>query len=76
MIYIASGWQYRPEGWVNGGRNPEAARPGNVTTEYVIVTEEWWGNYTERAFNVSKVGTPPITDEAGNIPDVFKIYLP
>ncbi len=76
VIYIASGWQYRPEGWVNGGRNPEAARPGNVTTEYVIVTEEWWGNYTERAFNVSKVGTPPITDEAGNIPDVFKIYLP
>ena len=74
VIYIADGWQYRPEGWLNG--NFVSPRQNNVSTKYVIVTEEWWGNYTERAFNVSKLGTPSITGEADNIPNVFKIYLP
>ena len=74
VIYIADGWQYRPEGWLNG--NFVSPRQNNVSTKYVIVTEEWWGNYTERAFNISKVGIPAITGEADNIPNVFKIYLP
>ena len=74
VIYIADGWQYRPEGWLNG--NFVSPRQSNVSTKYVIVTEEWWGNYTERAFNISKVGIPAITGEADNIPNVFKIYLP
>lgn len=74
VIYIADGWQYRPEGWLNG--NFVSPRQSNVSTKYVIVTEEWWGNYTERAFNISKVGIPAISGEADNIPNVFKIYLP
>lgn len=74
VIYIASGWQYRPEGWVNGsGVSP---RKDNVTTKYVIVTEEWWGSYTERAFNISKTTLESLAGKDDEIPGVFKIYLP
>lgn len=75
VLYIASGYQYRPEGWINGARNTDATRPANVSTAYVIVTEEWWGSFTERAFNVSKIGTPDISGEAAKMPETFKIYL-
>ena len=74
VIYIASGWQYRPEGWVNGsGASP---RKDNVTTKFVIVTEEWWGSYTERAFNISKTTLESLAGKGDEIPGVFKIYLP
>lgn len=75
VLYIASGYQYRPEGWINGARNTDATRPANVSSTYVIVTEEWWGSFTERAFNVSKIGTPDISGEAAKMPETFKIYL-
>ena len=50
IIEIASGWQYRPEGWTYTG-----TRPGNVTTLRIVIDEDWWGSYTERAFNISQV---------------------
>ena len=50
--------------------------PANVSTTYVIVTEEWWGNYTERAFNVSHIDLSYIGEEADKLPETFKIYLP
>lgn len=76
VIYVASGWQYRPEGWINGGKNLEADRPANTSAQYIVINEAWWGNYTERAFNISKLKTTDITGEADVIPTVFKIYLP
>jgi len=76
IIMIDSGWQYRPDGWVTdtvqtGTREPVTTAP------YVVVTEEWWGNYTIRGFNISKVGTPSIMDlSAEDIHKVFRIYVP
>lgn len=75
LLYIASGWQYRPEGWIDGNKN--SSRPDNVSTQWIEVTEEWWGNYTERAFNVS---TNPTSDISGKtqseMKEIFKIYIP
>ena len=51
-------------------------RKDNVTTKYVIVTEEWWGSYTERAFNISKTTLESLAGKGDEIPGVFKIYLP
>ena len=51
VIKIESGWQYRPEAWITDAK--QSSRPSNVSTTYVDVTEEWWGNYTLRAFNVT-----------------------
>ncbi len=72
VIWVNSGWQYRPEGWAHTG-----SRPGNITTTYVTVNEAWWGTYTQRGFNISTtsnsslVGTEPET-----IYENFKIYIP
>ena len=77
IIEIAEGWQYRPEGW-----NYTGSRPNNVTVTRIVIDEDWWGSYTERAFNISQVGhttnsNKPITlttDEVANT--VFKIIVP
>lgn len=77
VIEIAEGWQYRPEAWAYAGK-----RPDNVSTYRVVVTEEWWGTYTERAFNISQVthktnNIVPITLTPADLAKtVFKIYVP
>ncbi len=73
VITIASGYEYRPEGWINGARNTNATRPVEVSTSVVFVTEEWWGDWTERAFNVrKKTENTAITVEEAVA--AFKIY--
>ena len=77
IIEIAAGWQYRPEGWKFAN-----SRPDNVTTVRVVIDEEWWGSYTERAFNISQVGHTTnshveitlTTDVVANT--IFKIIVP
>lgn len=72
IIKIENGWQYRPDAWKEDA--PQSSRPGNVTAEQTVITEEWWGEYIYRAFNVAKVGMPSLTgvDTEG----VFEIYVP
>lgn len=55
VIVVDSGYQYRPEGWTSlDAVNSGSARPGNVTTEMVVVNDAWWGSFNYRAFNLSK----------------------
>ncbi len=70
LIVNDAGYNYRPEGWVNGAG---VARPASVATKFVMVTDAWWGDWTERAFNI-RVASLDVTaeeTEAG-----FKIYVP
>ena len=77
VIEIAVGWQYRPEGW-----NFAVKRPDPVTVIRIVIDEDWWGSYIERAFNISMVthttsSNKPITlttDEVAQT--IFKIYVP
>ncbi|MBQ7364625.1 MAG: DUF4886 domain-containing protein [Clostridia bacterium] len=74
VIVLDDGWQYRPEGWID--ENRQTTRPGNVTEEIVFVTEEWWGNYVTRAFNIAVEGN---NVSIKNNPDAithFRIYIP
>ncbi len=73
-IIVKSGWQYRPEAWVTDAK--QTSRPNNVTTYEVNVTAAWWGNYTYRAFNISKVGTPSLEGQYDSARDAFQIYVP
>ncbi|MGI6165353.1 MAG: DUF4886 domain-containing protein [Limnochordia bacterium] len=76
LIVIDPGYQYRPEGWTNG-RNTAANRPTNITAQYVVIDETWWGNYDYRAFNVAVKGAT--ADISGRIEEVashFRIYIP
>lgn len=76
-IVIASGWQYRPEGWINDAANSASARPTACTTSVVDVTEAWWGNWTTRAFNISKTDSSDLSSYSeSDIREIFKIYVP
>ena len=79
LIWIESGWQYRPEGWVGTATNTSSTRPGNVTSSQVV-DEAWWGNFDTRAFNVSTTDTAVLADKGYDTVEevyaVFKIYVP
>ena len=76
LIVVADGWQYRPDGWTTETGNT-AGRPAETNESVITVDEAWWGNYIYRAFNISKVGKPDLTNEdLANIGNVFKIYVP
>ena len=75
IIVIASGYQYRPEGWADlSSTNTATTRPGNVTTAYVEVNATWWGAYNYRAFNIATNSLGQITEAQAAA--AFKIYVP
>lgn len=75
VIVLADGWKYRPDAWKSAG--PQSSRPDNVTAKKVVVTESWWGEYIERAFNISKADGSSLEGvTADEINQAFKIYVP
>ena len=73
VITIASGYQYRPEGWQNLTGKNTAARPGNVSTAVVKVDANWWNGYSYRGFNVSKTGGGNVSESDTT---ALRIYVP
>jgi hypothetical protein len=77
IILIEEGYGYRPDGWNTETGASTAARPNNVTTQYIEVDEAWWGTYQYRAFNVFK--TPNRANMTGLLEETatkLKIYVP
>ena len=74
ILIVDSGYQYRPDAWV--GDNTNSNRPGNVTTNFVVINDNWWNNYTIRGFNISKIGTPVINQMPHEAASHFRIYMP
>ncbi|MBQ6700808.1 MAG: DUF4886 domain-containing protein, partial [Oscillospiraceae bacterium] len=75
IIVVESGWQYRPEGWIKD--EVQTAREDVTAKSFVKVTEEWWSDYTIRAFNISKTGLPSLANtEEAEVRAAFKIYVP
>ncbi len=74
VIEVAEGWQYRPEGW--RGEGVQSGRPATTSVKRITVTEEWWGTYQTRAFNLSKIGNPSLANAAGEIEAAFTVWIP
>ena len=74
VIIVDEGYQYRPEGWIDANtKNSSSTRPGNIVTPIVKVTEDWWGNWTIRAFNLSAtVARKMLPEDAVHL----RIYVP
>ena len=74
VIIVDEGYQYRPEGWIDANtKNSSSTRPGNIVTPIVQVTEDWWGNWTIRAFNLSAtVARKMLPEDAVHL----RIYVP
>ena len=74
ILVIDDGYQYRPDGWI--GNNKNVNRPGNVTTNFVVIDDKWWSDYSQRGFNISKVGLTVINQNSNEVASHFRIYLP
>lgn len=75
VIEVDSGYKYRPEGWTQLGV-ATSPRPDNVTTTKVTVTEEWWGDFNYRAFNISGNPQVDLTEKLADVKSHFRIYVP
>ena len=75
VLWVASGYQYRPEGWDDTGASP-GGRPGNVKTTYVTIDDNWHGVFTVRGFNISKTSGNLLNTTAEAVYECFKIYIP
>ena len=74
ILIIDNGYQYRPDAWV--GDNTNSIRPGNVTTNFVVINDNWWNSYTIRGINISKISTPVINQIPHEVASHFRIYMP
>lgn len=74
VIEVAQGWQYRPEGW--RGEGVQSGRPETTSVKRITVTEDWWGDYTTRAFNLSKTGNPSLVGAESEIEAAFTVWIP
>ena len=62
LLVVKEGYQYRPDGWQEFGKVNSAARPDNVKDSLTLVNTAWYGNFTSRAFNVSRVDGTALTE--------------
>ena len=88
LIVQRTGNMYRPEGWTAlDAVNSSSTRPGNVTSNIVVVDNNWWGNWAYRAFNIAYADRTNLADsDPRNNPNQktlceelksgFAIYLP
>ncbi len=77
LLIVDKGYKYRPEGWIDlETTNRSSARPFNCMTEVVEVTEEWWGKFNYRAFNVSTLAGDETVSDAAELASHLKIYVP
>ncbi len=76
IIEVDPGYLYRPDFWLDDGR--QATRyPKEVDTQRVYVDAAWWGDYQYRSFNISTDN--PKEDISGKAEEVrqhFRIYVP
>ena len=74
------GYKYRPEGWIGEAINTNLTRPDEESKKIaiVVIDDAWWGDFTQRAFNIAFV-TKNVEITDANIADVYtgvKIYVP
>ncbi len=75
VIVFEKGWQVQPEAWL--ANEPQAAQQPFLTTNVIEVTEEWWGDYTLRAFNIAKTTPSDMTNyTTEDMHCIFRVYVP
>ncbi len=74
VIVVINGHSYRPEGWVALDTKPDS-RSANVSAEFTVVDDTWWGEWNYRGFNVGMGST--LTDETAETACAsFAIFVP
>ena len=74
VLWVKSGWQYRPERWKSNA--VQSGLPEPTTQEIFYVTEEFWEGYEYRAFNISVIGSNQSIKNDPTAVTHFNIYVP
>ncbi len=76
VIYLASGYQYRPDGtYAYNSQIPEVVRPAKVLISgATVVDNTWHGSFNFRAFNVNKSDGSNVT--SADTDSALKIFVP
>ena len=74
VIFIAEGWQARPEAWKDDAL--QTSRPDGLGAGYILVDETFFDGYIYRAFNISRSDGSSLADYADVLDEVFCIYIP
>lgn len=73
VIIVDEGYRYRPERWIDENYVATSSNRPTNSTENTVVTDEWWGEYGYRAFNLSATQTKTMTaQDAAHM----RIYVP
>ena len=73
VIIVDTGYRYRPEGWIDGSTlNESTARPAQTSQTLTVVDDDWWGEYTLRAFNLNRNNQVMTEDDT----TALRIYTP
>ena len=73
VLIVDEGYQYRPDGWF--GEELNTTRPGNISDNFTVIDEAWWGNYMVRGFNISKINGEAINQIPYEAVSHFRIYI-
>ena len=76
IVLLDNTLQYRPEGWTALSAT-NSKRPDNVTAPVVSVSDDWWGSFKYRAFNISKKAGGAMTQaDWEKVLKSFAIFIP
>lgn len=82
LVVVTSGYQYRPEAWVeldqlNGANGNGIARPAMVTEQLLTVVDDaWWGEWNYRAFNISNSAKTSLVGATEAAHEAFAVFVP
>jgi len=55
----------------------QSSSPAEITQKFIQITDEWWGSYTYRAFNISRTSTTSLEHyTTADIHSIFRVYVP
>ena len=75
IVVIKTGYQFRSDAWL--ADEYQSTREAISTLKSILVTEEWWGDYIYRSFNISRIDGKTVMDLTdAEMQDIFRIYLP
>ena len=76
VIEINAGWSYRDERWV--ASDEAGSGRGPMMDAYrIVVTEEFWGDYNYRGFNISTLTKETLSKaDYETVANAFRIYVP
>ena len=72
IIIVDQGYTYRPEGWTDDNYKA-TTRPGAVSTNFVVVDNNWWVSFTLRGFNLGHSPAKIMTESDASH---LRIYVP